>query len=142
MRKILIFVALLVATSIMASEVKLAKNFETAIAEAIKLDRPLLVIVSSHTCYYCDLFKKTALKDERVVEDLNKNFVSVIAYSDEKDFIPRELLIGVTPAIWFLKPSGDVMFQPIKGAVDKESFFTALTVVKKEFENYKKSEKK
>lgn len=141
MRKILIYLMLLFSTTIMASEIKWAKDYDSGIKEAARFVKPVLFISSRHTCKFCVILDNTTLKDERVVKALNKDFVSIIAYSDEQDYMPRELYQPGTPAIWFLLPSGEPMFQPIMGAIDAENFLNALKIVKKEFDDFMKSGK-
>ncbi|EDZ61757.1 putative thioredoxin [Sulfurimonas gotlandica GD1] len=141
MRKILIYLTLLVATTIMASEVKWAKDYNTGIIEAARFSKPVLFISSRHTCKFCVILDNGTLKDKRVVEALNRDYVSIIAYSDENDYMPRELYQPGTPAIWFLLPSGEPMFQPIMGAIDAENFLKALAVVKEEFDSFTKTGK-
>lgn len=141
MRKIVIYLTLLFATSLMASEVKWAKDFEAGIKEATRFVKPVLFISSRHSCKFCVILDNTTLKDERVVEALNKDFISIIAYSDENDYVPKELYHPGTPAIWFLLPHGEPMYQPIMGAITADNFIEALKVVKQEFDEYKKARK-
>lgn len=123
---------LLVAT-LAAADIKWAKDFNAGIAEAKKANKPVLFVSSRHSCKYCVVLDETTFKDKRVIEELNKSFVSIIAYSDENDYMPRELWQPGTPAIWFLEPSAEPMFQPLMGAVDAENFLKALSIVKEEF---------
>jgi thioredoxin-related protein len=141
MRKILIYLTLLFATTVMASEIKWAKDYNAGIKEATRFNKPVLFISSRHTCKFCVILDNGTLKDKRVVEALNRDYISIISYSDENDYMPRELYQPGTPAIWFLLPSGEPMFQPIRGAVDAENFLNALEIVKKEFDNFKKTGK-
>ncbi|MDA3909004.1 MAG: DUF255 domain-containing protein [Sulfurimonas sp.] len=141
MRKILIYLTLLFATTVMASEIKWAKDYNAGIKEATRFNKPVLFISSRHTCKFCVILDNGTLKDKRVVEALNRDYISIISYSDENDYMPRELYQPGTPAIWFLLPSGEPMFQPIMGAVDAENFLNALEIVKKEFDNFKKTGK-
>jgi len=126
----------------MANEINWAKDFDTGIAKAIKENKPVLFVYSRHTCKYCIILEETTLSDKQVIKDLNKHFISIIAYSDEQDAMPRELWRPGTPTLWFLKPNGEAMFQPIVGAIDASSFIKALEIVKKEFNKTKKQVKK
>jgi len=141
MRKILIYLTLLFATTIMASEIKWAKDYESGIKEATRFLKPVLFISSRHTCKFCVILDEGTLKDEKVVQALNKDFVSIISYSDENDYMPKDLWQPGTPAIWFLLPSGEPMYQPIMGAIDVENFLKALAVVKAEFDKLTKTGK-
>jgi uncharacterized protein YyaL (SSP411 family) len=131
----------MVATTIMASEIKWAKDYDAGMKEAARFSKPVLFISSRHTCKFCVILDDTTLKDERVAKVLNKEFISIISYSDEQDYMPRELYHPGTPAIWFLLPSGEPMFQPIMGAINADNFLNALKIVKKEFDDFIKSGK-
>jgi len=137
MRKVLILVLLLGAT-LFASEVHWAKNFDSAIAQAKKENKPVLFIFSRHTCKYCKILEKTTLSDKRVIKALNKDFISYTAYSDDGDKMPKELWRPGTPTIWFLLPSSQPMYQPIMGAIDAKNFLNALGIVKQTFDKNKK----
>jgi len=138
MYKIVIFTMLLLATSLMANGLKIAENYDAGIKRAKIEHKPVLFIFSRHTCKYCVILEKTTLSDKKVVEELNKKFVSIIAYSDDNDAMPKELWRPGTPSIWFLKSDGEPMFQPLMGAVDKENFLKALNIVEVEFDKLKK----
>ena len=128
----------LFATSLMAADVKWAKDFNAGLEEAKKLDKPVLFIYSRHTCKYCVMLDEKTLKDKKVVEALNKDFVSIISYSDEQDYTPRDLVRGATPTIWFLLPNGKPMYQPIAGYLEVDQFLNALGIVKKSYSQFAK----
>ena len=134
MRKIFFIIALLFTTTLMASEIHWAKDFSSGIAEATAKHKPVLFVFSRHTCKYCKILEATTFSDKRVIKGLNQDFVSIIAYSDENDAMPRELWRPGTPTIWFLKSDGEPMFQPLMGAVGAEDFLRALGIVKQEFD--------
>ena len=139
MRKIIMM--LLFAATIFGADIKWETDYHTALKEAEKQNKPVLFISSRHSCKYCVLLEETTFKDSKVVDGLNKDFISVISYSDERDYMPRELWRPGTPAIWFLLPSGEPMFEPVMGAIDANNFLQALEIVKKEF-NKRKGNKK
>lgn len=138
MYKILLLIALFIATSGMANEIQWAKDFQSGIDQASKEKKPVLFVFSRHTCKYCVLLEKTTFQNENVIKGLNKDFVSIVAYSDENDAMPRELWRPGTPTIWFLKSNGEPMFQPLMGAVDEQNFLKAMSVVKTEFDKINK----
>lgn len=134
MYKLLLYVVLLCATSLMANDIRWEKDFKTGIENATKQNKPVMFIYSRHTCKYCVILEKTTLSNSDVIQKLNKSFISIVSYSDENDFLPRELWRPGTPTIWFLYPDGTPMFQPLMGAVDEVNFLKALAIVKKEFD--------
>ncbi|MBU0720090.1 thioredoxin family protein [bacterium] len=141
MRNLLIWLMIFLGTAAFSSEINWAKDFPAGIQEAAKQNKPVLFVFSRHSCKYCVILDETTFKDERVITALNRDFVSIISYSDENDYTPRELFTPGTPALWFLLPSGQPMFQPLMGAVDAENFLKALAIVKEEFDSSKKQGK-
>jgi thioredoxin-related protein len=133
MGKIFLYVALLFATSLMADGIHWAKDFKSGVEKATKEKKPVLFVFSRHTCKYCVILEETTFSNAKVIAGLNKDFVSIISYSDENDYTPRELWRPGTPTIWFLYPDGAPMFQPLMGAVDAKNFLRAMGIVKEEF---------
>jgi thioredoxin-related protein len=124
---------LMLASTLFASPINWEKDYKRGVAEATKQTNPRLFISSRHTCKYCVLLEKTTLSDPKIVNELNRNFISVVAYSDDGDYLPKKLWRPGTPAIWFLDEKGEPIFQPIMGALDAVNFYRALTLVKKEY---------
>lgn len=133
MFKLFIYTILITALNLSASEIKWAKDYDAGMKEAKKVNKPVLFVSSRHTCKYCVILDNTTFKDEKVIKELNANFVSIISYSDEQDYMPKELWQPGTPAIWFLLPDGVPMYQPLMGAMDAASFLQATDIVKEEF---------
>ena len=142
MRKIFITLLLLFATSLMASEINWAKDYDTGVALAKKEHKPILFIFSRHTCKYCVLLEKETLSDEKIIKKLKEDFISIIAYSDEQDYLPRELWRPGTPTIWFLDANAVPMYSPVPGFVGKEDFMYGLNAVMKKFNANEKIGKK
>ena len=134
MLKKILFLLSISYISLLAGEVHWAKDFDSGLKEAQKQNKPVLFISSRHTCKYCVILDNTTLKDDNVVKALNKDFISIVNYSDEGDVTPRYLYRPGTPSIWFLLPSGEPMFQPIPGAIDAKNFINAVAIVKEEFD--------
>ena len=148
MHKLFLFIFLTLSVTLMANdkEINWAKDFKSGMAQAKKENKPVLFVYSRHTCKYCVILEQTTFSDKKVIENLNKDFVSIIAYSDENDAMPRELYRPGTPTIWFLMPSGQPMYQqdrnfPVMGAVNEEYFMNLLGIVKTDFDK-RKSKKK
>ena len=133
MRKIFLYMMLIASVSLGASEIKWAKDYNSGIEEAKKANKPVLFVSSRHTCKYCVILDETTFKNKDVISALNKDFISIISYSDEKDYMPQELWRPGTPAIWFLDSSGEPMFEALMGAVDSHNFLKAIEIVKEEF---------
>lgn len=135
MKKIL-FMLFVLATALFSADIKWEKEYSIALSKAKAAQKPLMFIVSNHHCRFCVQFETTTLKNQKVVQKLNTDFISAIVYMDENPIFPRQLNVPGTPGTWFIKSDGDPMFEPIMGAVDSENFSKALDIVKQE---YKKS---
>ena len=109
MRKIILTLMLLASVAV-AEGIHWAKDFDSGIKMAQKENKPVLFVFSRHTCKYCKILERTTFLDDRVIKQLNKSFVSIIAYSDDGDAMPQELWRPGTPTIWFLLPSGQPMY--------------------------------
>ena len=124
---------LFVASSLLASEVNWAKDYKSGIKDAVAQNKPVVFISSRHSCKWCVVLDDTTLKDPAVVKALNDDFIAIIAYSDENDYMPRDLYRPGTPAIWFLKSDGEPMYQPIPGYIKTPQMLQALAIIKEEF---------
>ena len=141
MFKKIIFTMLFVASSLMAAEVNWAKDYKSGLRLAKKQNKPILFVISRDTCKYCVMLKNTTFKDEKVTKALNKDFIAVTSWINENDFVPKKLYTPGLPGIWFLKPSGEPMFQPLMGMLKSKDFIQALELVKTEFDKIKNSGK-
>jgi len=117
------------------------ENFHKGMVHAQEQNKPVVFIYSRHTCKYCVILEKTTFKDKKVIEALNRDFISIISYTDEGDYTPGELRSPGTPTLWFLYPDTSMMFQPLQGAVDASNFLSALSLVKEEFDKVEKAKK-
>ncbi len=132
-----IFLTLLMcATVLMSADIKWEKDYATAITKAKAQKKPVMFVVSNHHCRFCVQFETTTLKNPKVVQKLNTDFISAIVYIDENPIFPRQLNVPGTPGTWFLKSDGEPMYEPVMGAVEGDQFLGALDTVKQE---YKKS---
>ncbi|MBN2783161.1 MAG: DUF255 domain-containing protein [Campylobacterales bacterium] len=131
---------MLFVSSIFGAELNWSKDYHDAMIKAKKEDKPVLFIISRDTCKYCVLLKDETLKDEKVIKALNRDFISVVSWTNENDYIPDDLARATPglPGIWFLQPDGEPMFQPILGYIEKDKFLEALAIVEQQFKKQSK----
>jgi len=108
-------------------------DYNAAVKKATAEHKPIFFVFSRHGCKWCRHLEATTFKDGRVIARLNKEFVNVVAYTDDGDFVPRELWAPGTPALWFLSSGGKAMFQPIPGAVGAPDLLQATDIVLQEY---------
>ena len=124
---------MLVVMSLQASELHTEKSFLAALKKADKVKKPVMFIISRHTCKYCVLLEKSVLSEPAVIDALNRDFIVNISYTDDGDRFPAKYFGGGTPIIWFLNHDGKPLFQPIQGAPSLKNFQYALPQVLKEY---------
>ncbi len=114
----------------------MALNWEKKIPAAInrgkREHKPVMILVTSDGCKWCDILRETTLSDSQVIAKLNKDFIIAQGYTNRGE-VPRELYTSGTPGTWFLK-NGEPMFQPLMGALPKDQYIEALDIVLKEFQ--------
>ncbi|WP_457746742.1 thioredoxin family protein [Sulfurimonas sp.] len=144
MFKKIILAIIMLTLSLSAAEVKWAKDYKSGMQEALKQNKPVLFIISRDTCKYCVLLDNTTLQDDKVVQELNKNFITIRSWTNEGDYIPAVLSQNTPglPGIWFLYPNGNPMYQPLLGYVKAPDFFGALKTVESEFQKNSSKGKK
>lgn len=133
MYKLVLVILLSLGTALMGNGIQWEKDFKSGIESAKEANKPVLFVSSRHSCKYCVILEETTFASKNVISKLNDDFISIITYSDDNDYMPRELWRPGTPAIWFLHPDGTPIFQPLMGAMDEENFLKALHIVKEEF---------
>lgn len=131
MKTVVIF--LLTLSTLFGAGIKWEKDYTTALRQAKSLNKPMMFIISNHNCRYCVQLESTTLKDPKVIQKINANYVAALVYVDENPLFPRELYVGGTPATWFIKGNGEPMFEPLMGAVDTAGFLKALDIVSSEY---------
>ena len=142
MRKIFIFGLLVLATSLFAEGIHWAKDYQSGIDQAMKEKKPVMFVISRHSCKYCVILEQNTFADPRVIKRLNQDYISIISYTDERDYIPRGMYTGGTPTTWFLASDGQAMFSPVTGARGPEDYMNALQVVQEKFDAISKNGKK
>lgn len=138
MLKKLIISFFIFSATLFGSEINWEKDFFTALKSSKEQNKPILFVLSSHSCHFCKVLDKDTFQNQEVIEALNKDFISVIAYTDDGDYVPRYLWRPGTPALWFLLENGEPMFQAVMGAIPAKQFLVALEKVKQEFKQYSK----
>lgn len=139
------------------SVLSLALTLDDAYRLANITQRKLIMMFSSPTCYYCNLFKKEVFPKDDFQEILIPNFVFVELYAtDEKTTLfakevlgeesvsYRDLFAGFgvrgTPTFFFFKGKEGLGYLP--GYVDKDNFIKILKYVaqelKEDFQTYMK----
>ena len=80
--------------------------------------------------------------ESKIKSFVNKNYYNVYVYQD-KEPIPQELHINITPSIYILNPENKMPLtpEPTEGAVDSATLLDYFTKVSQAYEYYLKTKK-
>ncbi|WP_345971224.1 DUF255 domain-containing protein [Sulfurimonas sp. HSL1-6] len=131
--KKLLSLLMLTAVLMAGQGIRWETDYDAALAKAKTLDRPIFFVFSRHSCKWCRHLEETTFQNAEVIARLNGEFVNVVAYTDDGDFVPGALWSPGTPALWFLDSRGETMFPAIPGAVGAADFLHATDIVLEEY---------
>ena len=132
---------LLVASTLMGSGINWIKDYKSGVKKATKQDKPIMFV---HSCHfgYCKKIQEKIFSDKNVIDKLNKEFVSIISYGDDGDYLPAVLQDTMTPTIWFMLPDGSLMFDKVAdGHIDAYSLLNGLNIVKSNFKQIRERDR-
>lgn len=100
-------------------------SFETALNEAKKTHKMLLVELVMESCSYCEKMDKYVLSNDEVKQILNDHYI-FIKLDIHKDDIPEILTSRLTPTFYFINASEGKIIKDIIGASSKSQFLAYL----------------
>jgi uncharacterized protein YyaL (SSP411 family) len=131
------------ATFLMA-EIHWMPDYRSAKAEAQRIGKPMLVLLVSHTCRWCRKLENRTLQNPRVVDYINRHFVSVIVYredrgDDENPAYPDFIESSMVPTTFFLTPDEETIIQPTIGYWEPNDYMSDVTMAIRLFEQRKQA---
>jgi len=134
------FMLMSLARGAHAEDVRWRADYASARAEAVRLDRPLVLVVESSSCGWCRKLEQTTLRDGRVVRALNASAIPLRLSAD--DPAHAELLDALRveglPTIAGVAPDGRVVANQA-GFLDAKEFLGVLRDVHDKIERPKES---
>jgi thioredoxin-related protein len=121
---------LLITFALWADEIHWQEDYATAVVSAKTTKKPIYVLISAAECPWCAKFEKTTLKDKKVIELLNKNFIAVHLVRDF-DTIPQKFKQRPVPRHYFVSSKGNMLSEDI-GYVEADVFADELQTILKE----------
>jgi len=113
------------AAGMLMAEIAWQPSFEAARAEARKENKPMMVLLVSHTCRWCRRLENRTLENPEVAAYVRKHFVPVIVYREEGNF-PDTITSAVVPTTFFLTPEGKNIVKPVVGYWEPMEYMTDL----------------
>ncbi|WP_419773940.1 thioredoxin family protein [Halarcobacter sp.] len=113
-----------------SSSINFESSLQEAKEEAIKKNRPLMIMYSTPTCPECNYMKKKVFKDKEVSSYANKNFVSVVMdINENKKELPFKF-IGI-PSFFFVDARTMTLLDKSLGGMREKEFLSVLKKVDK-----------
>ncbi len=102
------------------------KNYQDAIAMAKKLDKKVLLMLSSESCEPCHRMINTTLKDNEIKKIIDEQYILFIVEDDAE--LQRKFMALATPAYRVITSDGRVVKKGI-GFMDVRKFKSFLTTL-------------
>ena len=105
-------------------------DFKTVYNKSIKNknSKPMLIMVGSTTCHFCKTAKSIIDNNSKISNYINKHF-SPVYISQDKDFIPVDLIVPGTPGFWITSNEGKPLFEVKLGMENEDSFLEYLKLI-------------
>ncbi|WP_456451379.1 thioredoxin family protein, partial [Hydrogenimonas sp.] len=107
-------VALLFAVGVLMAEVAWKPDYQSALEEAKRTNKPMMVLLVSHTCRWCRKLENRTLQNPEVAAFVNRHFVPVIVYREEGGF-PDFIRSSMVPTTFFVTPEEKNIIKPVPG---------------------------
>ena len=119
MKQLLIRFFILLSVSTIMLNAGTSFDIYSASEEAKRINKPIMFVVVSATCNYCQLYMNDTVAPS--FKNIRRNFVFALSDLTKGDKIPSNLPFNnVTPTTYFLSPNGDLLTQPIEGNFTKQ----------------------
>lgn len=113
-----------------SQDIKFAKDYASAISEAQKSDKAVILIYSMEDCSACEYLKDITLDDENVKNYINEKFVVVDRNAKNKAEHIKGFPVFGTPTLYFLNKKGEQIAQPMVGATTPKIFLQKLKQIR------------
>lgn len=127
MNKIFLTAVLLCACAF--GEVKWAKSYNSAMEQAKKEQKNVMVMLSKEDCPACQYMEEVVFEEKVVKDTINRDFIPV-HIDIINDAVPSHLRYIGTPTFYFLSPKGNKLDR-YDGGANIPTFLGVLGKIKK-----------
>ena len=121
-----------------AKEMDFHRDYATALSEAKKENKPLVMVLGADYCPWCRKFENKTLKSTHVKPRLNNEVITLIV---DKKFdvtsFPEKFKTNYTPRVFFINPLNEKILFDRFGYIKKKEFLRLLDLAKTDFEGAK-----
>lgn len=122
-----LFIVLLFSITLQASHVQWRSNYENAHQEALEKNKTLMVFLIQKNCAECQKMLTNTFLNQKYINKVNENFVSVIVTKGQRNSYPIEMLYTMTyPALFFLNKEELFVGNNLFGYISPDRFKTHL----------------
>ncbi|WP_456451472.1 thioredoxin family protein [Hydrogenimonas sp.] len=124
---------LCLAAGWLMAEIVWQPSYRVALEEAKKQNKPMMVLLVSHTCKWCRKLENRTLQNPEIVAFVNKHFVPVIVYREDRNFPTDRIRSSLVPTTFFLTPDEKNLIKPVMGYWEPMDYMTDLQMAVKKF---------
>jgi len=108
-------------------EIEWRSNLDEAHEQAVKQNKPMLLVFEAEWCRYCKKLRKETLAHPQLAAHINRSFVPVHLDVDlpEDKRVAEILEVKPLPCTIVLSPDADLLTRKV-GFIDAEAFYSAL----------------
>ena len=124
---------LMLTAGMLMAEILWQPSYQAAQEEAKRENKPMLVILVSHTCRWCRRLENRTLQNPEIIDFVNANFVPVIVYREDGGYPQNVIHSGYVPTTFFLTPEGKPFMKPSTGYWEPYDYISDLRLAAKKF---------
>jgi uncharacterized protein YyaL (SSP411 family) len=125
---LLLALAMLASTPVLAGEVGWQSDVNVAWKQAREQDRPLLVFITTSNCRYCTMMQNVSFADPEVAEVLQRGFIPAAVDAKDVAWLVRDQKVSSYPTTLVISPGAEVV-ERIKGYLKPEELKPRLEKV-------------
>jgi len=116
------------AAALFSEHIRWQSDFDKALFEAKKEKKELLLLVLKKECAECREVFVSLFNDKEVQEKVNKKYVAVVSFFEQKNSYPIELFYTQAfPTLFFVSSKDESYLQePLRGSFTKEELLKGL----------------
>ncbi|MDD3475666.1 MAG: thioredoxin family protein [Sulfurimonas sp.] len=124
----LVFIFIIFTSLIFGEHIRWQSNFETALKEAKKEEKNILLLVLKRDCKECKSVFTDIFMDKEVADKVNDKYISVVVFFENKNSYPVELFYTQQfPALFFVSYKDELFINtPLFEAFTKEALLNSL----------------
>jgi hypothetical protein len=100
-------------------------DYKVALQKAKKVDKNLMLVLTTSYCPWCRKFETNVLQKEEVNKAVHKKYVPLILNRDKKQF-PEKFTSSFTPVIYFIDAANEKILHKVTGYSQREEFLYLL----------------